>query len=120
MTQTLNYKASMENSHGLIGRLHWVKKMHQTENGCGLSGELVRIHSGIRTEYADALYRAVLTNKPTLALEIGMAFGVSTLAILTAPDRIQGNGKLISLDPAQSSYWKGCGLSVSFPVKQTL
>jgi predicted O-methyltransferase YrrM len=46
--------------------------------------------------------------RPALVIEVGMAFGVSSLAILTAL-RDGGQGKLISIDPVQTSDWKGCG-----------
>ena len=38
-----------------------------------------------------------------------MAFGVSSLAILAALREIGQDGKLISIDPGQSTGWQGCG-----------
>jgi hypothetical protein len=38
-----------------------------------------------------------------------MAFGVSTLAILTALRVAGGSGRLVSIDPHQSTQWRGCG-----------
>ena len=71
-------------------------------------GAEVKIHSQIHQEFSEALYRAVLQEKPEVALEVGMAFGFSTLAILSA-FRELGRGRLISIDPYQSSHWHGAG-----------
>ena len=38
-----------------------------------------------------------------------MAFGVASLAILSGLRACGGNGRLISIDPVQTSNWKGCG-----------
>ena len=66
-------------------------------------------HGGINEAHAEALYRTVLARKPTLVLEIGMAYGLSSLAIVTALRDAGGVGKLISIDPVQTSYFNGIG-----------
>jgi predicted O-methyltransferase YrrM len=38
-----------------------------------------------------------------------MAFGISSLAILTAMRDIDHAGKLITIDPHQSTHWSNCG-----------
>ncbi len=73
------------------------------------SGKKLVIHSHIFESYAEALYRAVLRVQPLVCLEVGMAFGISSLAILTAL-RQNGRGRLISIDPLQSSEWGGAGM----------
>ena len=73
-----------------------------------LSRQSEPLSSGIQLDFADALYRHVSQHKPTHLLEIGMAQGVSTLALLFAV-RNHG-GHVTSIDPHQSSYWKSVGL----------
>jgi predicted O-methyltransferase YrrM len=71
-------------------------------------GTELKIHSQIHPDFSEALYRTVLREKPEVALEVGMAFGFSTLAVLSA-FRELGRGCLISIDPNQSSQWHGAG-----------
>jgi len=61
-------------------------------------------------ELSYALYNTVLQAKPKVAIEVGMAFGTSTLAILTALAELGGERLLISIDPAQKAF-KGIGLA---------
>lgn len=67
------------------------------------------VRSAISAESAQALYRTVVTERPAQVIEIGMAFGVSTLAVLTALADAGAGGRLVSIDPSQSSVWQGCG-----------
>lgn len=70
----------------------------------------VSLHSNIPREFSFAIYNFIKKEKPSLVIEIGMAFGVSTLSILTALKE-NGKGRLISIDPFQNdSMWKGLGL----------
>ena len=66
----------------------------------------MREDSGISVADRGALSDMVEKLKPALAIEIGMANGVSTRAILSAI----GSGKLISIDPYQSTHWRSEGL----------
>jgi len=75
------------------------------------SGRPHALHSAISIEYARALYGAVLAHRPRRVIEIGMAFGISTLAILTALREIGADGRLISIDPRQTSGFSGIGLA---------
>jgi predicted O-methyltransferase YrrM len=74
------------------------------------SGMPLRVHSQIRLSFAEALYQTVLANQPSLVIEVGMAFGVSTLAILTALRKLGRDGRLISVDPNQTAQWKNGGV----------
>ena len=67
------------------------------------------LHSHLGVEHANALYRTVLQQGATNALEIGMAFGVSTLAMLTALDQTGTSARLISVDPNQTADWRQLG-----------
>jgi predicted O-methyltransferase YrrM len=73
------------------------------------AGERVPLNSCIDAINADALYRHVRTQQPRLAVEIGMANAISSLAILTALEENGGAGQLISIDPNQSTQWRDCG-----------
>ena len=73
------------------------------------SGEPVPLDSYLDDQTADALYRHIREQKPKVAVEVGMANGISTLAILTALEENGGEGRLISIDPNQSTQWRNCG-----------
>lgn len=64
------------------------------------------VDAAIEPRFAEALTRQVRACRPKLAIEIGMANGVSTLAILAG---LEPEARLISIDPYQDSYWKGAG-----------
>lgn len=96
--------------NALAGECPVLKEMIETGTAVDKYGQPVQIHSQIYPQYAEALYRTVLIHRPRLVIEIGMAFGVSSLAILTALRKVGGAGRLISIDPHQSTQWKGCGV----------
>ena len=84
-------------------------EMNRTGKARSADGEPVDIiPSGIGLNCAEALYQTVAKVKPAVAVEVGMAIGVSSLAILTAMHE-NGKGRLISIDPNQSTDWKGSG-----------
>ena len=72
--------------------------------------DAVNNHSGIAVEYAVGLHRAVLTRRPQTMIEIGMANGAASLAILSALAQLGGERRLISIDPYQSTQWDSAGL----------
>ncbi len=61
------------------------------------SGERKATTAGISALHAWTLYNVVLHQKPDVVIEVGMAQGISTLSILCALDKTEGN--LISIDP---------------------
>lgn len=65
---------------------------------------------GVMPEHAQALYQTVLTERPRSVVEIGLAYGVASLAILTALAEIGEGGHLTSIDPFQSTGWDGIGV----------
>jgi len=73
------------------------------------NGEEHRLHSNISIAHSNALYETVIKYQATQVIEIGMAYGISTLAILAAIEK-NGGGRLISIDPYQSTDYKGIGL----------
>ncbi|PLK25479.1 O-methyltransferase [Novosphingobium sp. TH158] len=66
-------------------------------------------HSVISPAFAQALGGFVAREKPKLVVEVGMALGASSLAILSALD---ADARLISIDPFQSTDYKGVGKSL--------
>jgi hypothetical protein len=67
---------------------------------------MIMIDSGISNIHHQALHNLVVELKPRLALEVGMANGLSTRAILSGI----GDGNLISIDPYQSTDWHSEGI----------
>lgn len=72
--------------------------------------EAVNHHYGVAVEYAVGLHRAVLARRPQTMVEIGMANGAASLAILSALAELGGDRKLISIDPYQSKQWGNAGV----------
>ena len=64
-----------------------------------LSGAHGPIQGNIPLSFATALTAMVRKIEPTLCIEIGMAYGICTLAILEGLD---AGGRLVSVDPFQS------------------
>jgi predicted O-methyltransferase YrrM len=95
----------------LLDRCPILKEMLESESALSLEGDEIPIHSNIPQRYAEALYEVVLRTRPSIAVEVGMGFGVSSLAILAALRDGGQDGKLISIDPNQSTDWDGCGLT---------
>lgn len=74
------------------------------------TGEVIKVHSHVGPGAGRVIRRAVEVAKPTIALEVGLAYGISSLYILDALAEI-GDGRLIGMDPAQhDSTWRGGGL----------
>lgn len=56
-----------------------------------------------------ALYRVVRDAKATRTLEVGMAYGVSSLFIMQGIDE-NGGGQHVSIDPWQAKWWEDIGV----------
>jgi predicted O-methyltransferase YrrM len=75
------------------------------------SGERVPVSSQIDPRCGAVLQKAIADVRPDVALEVGLAYGISTLYMLEAL-AATGGGKLIGMDPAQfDAYWRGGGLN---------
>jgi predicted O-methyltransferase YrrM len=73
-------------------------------------GTRVPIHSNVGPESGKVIERAIEATRPRMGLEVGLAFGISTLYILYAMQS-HGGGSLIGMDPAQhDATWRGGGL----------
>jgi predicted O-methyltransferase YrrM len=90
-----------------------LQKILATGNVQTLQGADVAL-GGLNAEYAIALYSAVKACRPKTVIEIGMASGTASLAILAALNEIGDGGRLISLDPFQNdpkAPWYGIGVA---------
>jgi len=87
--------------------------------------------AAIQSEEAEVLYQVVLQERPVTCVEVGFAYGVSALAILTAVVEAEGGidplgaqahlplpgnrpaaaGRLISIDPLQRAHFGNAGLA---------
>lgn len=95
----------------LLSQNHVLRELFESRMATSSRGEKFPITANISLEFAEALYKTVLDIKPKLTVEIGMAFGISSLTILTALSSIGNEGRLISIDPFQSTVWHGCGIT---------
>ena len=74
------------------------------------TGEEVQANSYIDPSCGALLQEVIKTIRPKVGVEIGLAFGISTLYILEAFSQ-NGGEKLIGMDPAQhDNHWRGGGL----------
>lgn len=70
------------------------------------ASEANAIDAAIEPRLARALRAEIARSEPKLAIEIGMANGILTLAILAG---LPPGGRLISIDPFQDTQWHGAG-----------
>ena len=84
--------------------------MYASEPQRGDGDQLHPLDANTRIPQArgDLLYRYCTDVKPELSIEIGLAYGFSTVYLLSAL-RDQGRGHHIAIDPLQSSSWHGIG-----------
>lgn len=73
------------------------------------SGESIAVSSQIGPRHGSLLQAVIAEVRPKIAVEIGLAFGVSTLYMLDALAASNGH-KLIGIDPSQFASWQGGGL----------
>ncbi len=86
--------------------------MYQGDPQVGTDGKLHQIDSSTRIGAKNGmwLYDLCVSRKPTNSVEIGMAYGFSTIYFLAA---IHANkfGHHTAIDPFQNTNWKGIGLT---------
>lgn len=88
-----------------------IVSLHMHERQKGIDGTMHEIDSQTGIPMVDGLqiYELVRKSKPRRTLEIGFAYGVSTLYFLAAL-RANGVGSHIAVDPYEVKDWKGIGL----------
>lgn len=87
-----------------------LREMYETRQVPLPAGGHRGLGANISGEHADALHRTVLATSPTEVVEIGMACGASSLAILTALDELGGERRLRSVDPWQLRHYGRAGV----------
>ena len=74
------------------------------------TGEYTNTAGFIDPRCGALLQKIIRELRPTICVEIGLAFGISTLYVLEALSE-SGGQKLIGMDPAQfDEYWQGGGI----------
>ncbi len=73
-------------------------------------GEPTPLRWAVSLDEGMFLQQTIATLKPQVALEVGLAFGVSALFICEALEEIPG-GRLIAIDPFQFEEWEGIGMA---------
>ena len=74
------------------------------------SGEEIPLHSNLPREECEVVQEWIRARRPRTVLEIGMAFGVSSLVIAEALAEIEGASHHI-IDPHQRGEWRGVGIA---------
>lgn len=72
-------------------------------------GEKLAVHSNTSAEQRAFIQDLISRTGARHCLEVGLAYGVSSLAICEAISS-HGDARLISIDPFQQAHWKGIGL----------
>jgi predicted O-methyltransferase YrrM len=72
-------------------------------------GEQVAVHSQIPREEGEFLQKLVREVKPRASVEVGLAYGISSLFICEALAQV-GAERHVVIDPYQFEGWKGIGL----------
>ncbi len=111
-----------------ISPVELMREIYETRTVSDASGVSLPLESEMRLPLAEALYRVVSDHTPNLALEVGMAHGMSTLAILGGLHAGNAGGMLISVDPHQSTAYRDvgrtnvrlCGMSAQHRVVEQL
>ena len=91
-----------------------IELMHQileTRTVSDANGVSLPLSAEVRLPLAEALCRIVADHKPNLCLEIGMAYGITTLAMLGGLRAGNPDGTLVSIDPHQSTVYRGAGVA---------
>jgi predicted O-methyltransferase YrrM len=87
-----------------------VREIYQAGATIDGQGRLAPISSAVTPEQGERLYRLVLSSRPKVTLEIGLACGLSALYICRAL-REAGGIKHIAIDPCQSQDFSSAGMS---------
>lgn len=72
-------------------------------------GTLLPLHSETPQWQCELLQNEIYAVKPKISLEIGLAYGISSLFICEALQKV-GATKHIIIDPHQTSEWRGIGV----------
>lgn len=87
-----------------------IQNIYKTRQVVGRSGEVHKLHSAIDPEEGEFLF-SIIKNDSTIqkTLEVGCAYGISSLYICAALQNREGVSHTI-IDPFQNSVWDGVGI----------
>lgn len=88
-----------------------LREIYSTRQVRDAEGNALPLDAEIHEHNACALYRMCRRQRPRLVIEVGMAYGIASLSILTALEENGDGGQLISIDPNQRTQWSGVGLA---------
>ena len=93
--------------------LPWLIKTMNTKV-MEIKDKKIKLHSAINFPEADFLYNIILKNKCFKIIEVGMAYGISSLFICFALKKMHRElklekGLLTSIDPFQDTQWENIG-----------
>ncbi len=75
-------------------------------------GSTIEANSFIPRDSCELLYDVVRDTRASRTLEVGMAYGVSTVCLADAVRQVSGDrGRHIAIDPAQTAGWRAGGLA---------
>lgn len=112
-------KKSIDSIHESLVKLdtpfrNLLLSLYQEAPQKGLDNQLHQLdgETKISIEQGLWLYEFCISKKPASTLEIGMAYGYSTLFFLAAAAK-NHKGQHTAIDPFQKTHWKGIGLSLA-------
>lgn len=92
------------------GPLALLRQIYDTRQVEDVDGTVYQLgDTPINRRFARILYQTVRHERPSLVIEVGMAYGLSTLAILAGLHE-NAAGILISIDPSQTSHYNNIGV----------
>ena len=89
-------------------RCETLSRMLQSNTAIDRDGQTVAFRPGLDETLLNALYRTVRQLRPKVCLQIGLAHGLSALAIGSAI-KDNNQGRLFSVDPFQTKDFHGIG-----------
>lgn len=69
------------------------------------------LHSNMKPDEGELIQRVIASVQPLTSLEIGMAYGISTLFVCDALAKVPRPARHIAIDPHQTSGWHGIGMA---------
>jgi predicted O-methyltransferase YrrM len=90
--------------------LKFVEDLLQTQEVTDEKGNVYKLHGGIDRAEGEFLHSLIFHNKVERSLEIGCAFGISSLYICHALSQKKVQHHII-IDPHQSSEWHNIGMT---------
>ena len=87
-----------------------LENIFETQEFTDSQGNAIKIHSETPRGQCEFLQRLILQNGFKNAVEVGLAYGTSTVAIAEAVSHNSGHS--VAIDPYERTYWKGIGLEL--------